>query len=993
MTKTKIISTQKGISNTKTGIIVSGNPSKSNIAALSKLLNTNGRFFIFQQKDWKKSLREVDEFLKAQENGSLIVVNTVLQVLEEKEMVCFLPLSNIETQAQANKLATRLERVDNSAESILMLNKNTGNVKGFFGKFFSFMANFWARVFTGLDAQNTATGIVCFQKESYTLLAEKYGNLAPLLLAKLAYTEGINIGDIDGDFDEPSFSFGAGFSSIIKGKIFVFNFIVSHYFKHPLKAIKTNKFSFSNSNAPLFKLAFGSVAAIIFAIMTFTATDYNVTWDEPNHVTFSKDVLSYYKTFGEDTAIFNTQNRDYQTNILYGMSFDTFCALVQDVTGLHEYNVRRIINAWVGFLCILLTSLLARQLFGWRAALLALLAMFFSPSFYGQAFNNPKDIPLAMGYVMTALFLTKTLQEMPKPRMQTLFLLAVSIGFSISIRASGLVQIGFVLAFLGLHWLISKKDIKPAFKTYLFSFLFVAIIGYFIGVISWPYALRDPLHGPLNAFKEFSNFAYLQYYELFEGVRIKDKPWYYEPKLIVLTAPIMVLAGLILFAMLILIKPDKSKQKTLLLLLILVMTFAPSAYAIYKKSYVYNGWRHFLFIYPTLVILSIWGWEKLMQLLKKINLLPMISFVVAILMLLPAAFFSIRNHPYQYMYFNEIAGGVKGAAGNYELDYWCQTPRAAFEWLIKNVPEVKEGKATVASNNIIQTLRAHVPDSDSLKHLWCREYEWYKNNFDYAIFTNRTLGKNQILGQAWPPKNTIHKIMVGGVCVAAVVKAENKFAGDGFTAIAARNMDEAVRLYTLASNYNPYEEEFARGLALAYQYKGNYDSAIMFYNKANLLRSQNYEAMGGLGQCYFYKAMAQDQNNPNQKLMAEAESYFTKAIKFKHNDANSYYFRGLIYLGQQKNYDAVHSFSAAANLNPNFSAIYVGLGKAYMNNQRADSAIYNFEIAKMIDQQAGSKNAEPYYYLAQLYKSIGDASNEAANMQTFMQLQGGALGQ
>jgi hypothetical protein len=30
----------------------------------------------------------------------------------------------------------------------------------------------------------------------------------------------------------------------------------------------------------------------------------------------------------------------------------------------------------------------------------------------------------------------------------------------------------------------------------------------------------------------------------------------------------------------------------------------------------------------------------------------------------------INLHPYQYVYYNQIAGGLKGANGKYETDYW-----------------------------------------------------------------------------------------------------------------------------------------------------------------------------------------------------------------------------------------------------------------------------------------------------------------------------------
>ena len=100
--------------------------------------------------------------------------------------------------------------------------------------------------------------------------------------------------------------------------------------------------------------------------------------------------------------------------------------------------------------------------------------------------------------------------------------------------------------------------------------------------------------------------------ELFEGVRLKDKPWYYEPKLILITAPLMLVIGWAFFALTSIFK--KQKARTFGLFVLLVMAFAPTAYAIFKESYLYNGWRHFIFIYPILIVLAVWGWEKLIEL-------------------------------------------------------------------------------------------------------------------------------------------------------------------------------------------------------------------------------------------------------------------------------------------------------------------------------------------------------------------------------------------
>jgi hypothetical protein len=37
----------------------------------------------------------------------------------------------------------------------------------------------------------------------------------------------------------------------------------------------------------------------------------------------------------------------------------------------------------------------------------------------------------------------------------------------------------------------------------------------------------------------------------------------------------------------------------------------------------------------------------------------------------------VRLHPYEYIYYNEIVGGVRGAEGVFDLDYWCTALREA----------------------------------------------------------------------------------------------------------------------------------------------------------------------------------------------------------------------------------------------------------------------------------------------------------------------------
>lgn len=1006
MTSKKIVKTNNSTtSSSKTCVLIKGNPSKGNLtplAAICEALNNvkNGPRIYLVSKEIEKweSLINTNNTIKERiASGTITMSNSVEEAIQiETDYVFFLPLNYNRSASSYQRIIQQLSGSVKTEYTLYALGKNTSEKQSVLGRIFGFLANAWGRIIHGVNAANIATEIIGFSTEKYHELSQKFGkNAAPLLLAKQSVEQGDELYAINGNFGNPAYGFGAAFGAIVKAKWIIAKGLPQRFVKIPLQEIKENGVALKSRNSPFYKISYFFASILIFLIMMFTATDFNVTWDEPGHLQYSEHVLSYYTSLGDDTLLFdNSVKKDYLANyVLYGASVDTIAEAIHSVTKFNIYSIRRYLNGIIGFLTLLIIALLAKHFFGWRAALLALLAGFMSPSFYGHFFNNHKDIPFALGYVMTAYFLILLLSEMPKPKFQTAFMLALGVGFSLSIRASGLAQFAFVLFFLGIHWLVYSKDKSKDFVRYLGLFLGISVTAYIIGIALWPYALRNPIDGPITAFQEFSNFSALHYMELFEGVRLKDKPWYYEPKLILITAPLMILAGWGLFVLTAIFKPNK--KRTLGLTVLLVMTFAPSAYAIYKESYLYNGWRHFLFIYPTLVVLAIWGWEKLMELLQKVKVAQLVTPILAVALLLPAALFHIKNHPYQYMYFNEVIGGVKGAEGEYELDYWSQTSKEAFEWAIDNIPEAKNKSIRLATNNIEPTLRGQVEGGDSFIHIWTREMEWYNKQADYSIFTTRTLSKNQILQGNWPPKGTIHEIKVDGVTVAAVVKNQNKYAGDAYYAMQANQPYEALALLKKAYANNPKEEEYARGIGVAYKALQNWDSAILFLNKAAELRDHNYEAQYNLGECYLNKATSINPNQPDPGLIAKAKENFQKAANNKSNYASAFYYLGTLALGEKRDYDAINQFTQALTVNPNFSYAYTGLGKAYANIGKTDSAIYHFKesVSAQINQQQQINNPEPFYYLAQLYQQKGDQQTAQQYMQQYQQMVGGAPAQ
>ncbi len=859
-----------------------------------------------------------------------------------------------------------------------------GGKTNLWDKYLGYWANFWPKLLTGANTNLSACEAVVLSVDDFKeLVIYKKINDA-WQLAALAEKQGICT-KLPFEYQSGAFVFGDGIRAFASGFGKGIKAIYNSFFK--LAEYNKTEKSLLDINHGTYKRVFGISALLLLITMCFISFDYNVTWDEPNHNNFSKDVLKYYTSFGSDTTMFDFQkagHRDYYTNVYYGMSIDVFSAAVNSIIGAeNDFNTRHLVNALVGFFCILFAALTVRLFSGWLPALITLIALVCSPSFFGHCFNNPKDIPFAAGYIMALYYLMKLLKELPNAGHQTKVLLAIAIGFAISIRAGGLLLLGFLGMAYFLHWFFfrnKKADFSKTIKPYLIGCIIIGIAGYLIGIAMWPYALRQPLTGALTALREFEKFSFLTYYELFEGTRIFYKPWYYEPKLIMITAPLAIIAGFVLSMLFAWIK--KSKLQFLMVFILVFATLFPAVYAIYKESYVYNGWRHFIFIYPSLVSLAILGWYWLASIMNKSKLTLTILAVVGLSFVKPGIW-SILNHPYQYMYFNELVGGTKGANGNYELDYWQQSPRAAFEWLVKNRPEVLSGELKVSSNNIQESLKTFVPEGKDVKYAWTREYEWADNDWSYAIWTHRNLSRNQILGGYWPPKGTIHEIKVDGVVVAVVVKSDNQYGYLGKKYLKKNNGDSALYFYEKAFAYNPLEEEYARGVADACKLKMKFDSAIQFYKKAIELRDGNYEAYQSLGEVYYTRAMMKDQNNPDKQLMDLAFENLAAAYNHKKN-ASAPLIMGEIRLQQNNPTEAKDYFNRFLQTYSNVGRGYLGLGKAELMLGETDSAYYNLQAAIQLDP----KNPEAYYILGSDLQKSGRTKEAEQFLTEYMKLTG-----
>src|SRR5205085_1620464 len=101
---------------------------------------------------------------------------------------------------------------------------------------------------------------------------------------------------------------------------------------------------------------------------------------------------------------------------------------------------------------------------------------------------------------------------------------------------------------------------------------------------------------------------------------------------------------------------------------------------------VYDGWRHVYFVYPAFLFLSVLGLITLYEAARPRLALPALAAGCA-LSLLWTAWEVARDHPYQNVYFNFLAGpDLQTIKGRFEMDYLGLSCREGLEKLLERDP-------------------------------------------------------------------------------------------------------------------------------------------------------------------------------------------------------------------------------------------------------------------------------------------------------------------
>ena len=416
-----------------------------------------------------------------------------------------------------------------------------------------------------------------------------------------------------------------------------------------------------------------ALLAVLFVLVLVTFRDYAITNDEWIQHRYGELIVAYYKSGFTDRSVFGLDNL-----YLYGGLFDIVAVLLSHVVALDAFDLRHLMCAMIGVAGLGSAIATARMIGGSRAGLIAGVALAVCGSWYGTMFHHSKDIPLAAAMAGALYFLLRAARDLPNPQMRHVIGFGALTGAALGIKVLGLLLLGYV----GIAILISIPEpmIRTPWqaRTFIWRSLVRLVpalaLAYGIMIVTWPWSALSPLN-PIRGLFSFAEFHY-NIRTVLDGTvyRMATIPRIYVPVYILIKLPLLMLAGAAL-AMIFAALPKLANgviahRARREIGVVAVAALFPVLCEVILHGPAFCGLRHFLFVLPPLAILAGVGLDSLLKRVSGIRLLAPVALAVVLVGFSWNAITLYRLHPYEYLVFNPLVGGLEGASRRYATDYW-----------------------------------------------------------------------------------------------------------------------------------------------------------------------------------------------------------------------------------------------------------------------------------------------------------------------------------
>ena len=498
------------------------------------------------------------------------------------------------------------------------------------------------------------------------------------------------------------------------------------------------------------------ISLYFFTLLTvglFTFQDYGISIDEDNTRINGFVSLKYiFEIFfpnqvNEIDRFTNIPSMSQWTEQGHGIIFDLPTAFLEFTLQIEDSRKYYLIRHFINFLFFIVAIyffflLIYNRYNSWILAILGSTFLFLTPRIFAQSFYNNKDIIFMSLFVISMYTAVNFLQ---KPSYKNAIFFSISSALTIDVRILGIILPILVLTFYTINIFQNINYKKNALKPLI---VFLILTPFFI-ISFWPYLWEDPLTNFITTFKNYSQFDVNIYnFYLGEHINSRNVPWHYPIIWIFVSTPLFYLSLFVIgfiFIVRRLIKRilkieendsyndiwrgNKEAQDLVFFSAFVVPLFS----VIILNSTLYDGWRHLYFIYPSFLMISLLGLHiiKIFLFKKNKNILIILSF----LLFLPTVFWMLKNHPYQYVYFNLLAG--KNFNDKFDMDYWGLSNANALKHIAKS--ENRNVKISNIGTTDLQISKDFIPEVYRNKLTIINE----TRNSDYILNNYRNwLGEN-----------------------------------------------------------------------------------------------------------------------------------------------------------------------------------------------------------------------------------------------------------
>jgi len=428
--------------------------------------------------------------------------------------------------------------------------------------------------------------------------------------------------------------------------------------------------------------------------------DVGITWDEPLHLEYGRRLIAFYSSWGNDHSIIGFAKANY-----YGGLYDMAGELLARLFPAQPWWVpRHYLTLALGVIGVFATGRLAGRFGGPLAAGFASLLLLLTGRWSGHSFFDPKDIPFSVTYLLATMALIRLADELPRPTARSWVLVALSMGATIAVRIGGLLLFAILAAAIGLHLLgrlwpgseqISRRGAAALALRLGWRALASGCGALGVSVAFWPYLQSETWKRLLEVYRVNAAFPWRgRMLFLGEVVKRTDVGRDYLPIWLMISLPLLTLVGLILLPAS-RIGAERGKRPTVAFGILLLAALFPIIWVELKGAVLYNGIRHFLFVIPLLTVLATLGWTNLWHRLAKRSYIRAGVAAAAIALAVEPAEWLVRSEPYQYVYFNPLAGGLARASHSFGSEYWRASLLRAAQELDRRADSLPEGKLLI----------------------------------------------------------------------------------------------------------------------------------------------------------------------------------------------------------------------------------------------------------------------------------------------------------